>query len=115
MNNGEYNEVQKLDLKNVMSELNSGEVQRIVNALLGLAFHDEDWKGVQDLCIQYSNHPHYNVKGIAILCFGHLARIHGKLETEKVLPIVKKALRDSNDFVVGHANSALGDIQFFVK
>jgi hypothetical protein len=115
MNNGKYKEVQVYDKESALEELKSSEVKKITNALLRLTFHESDGKWVQDICIQYSNHSHYNVRGIAILCFGHLARIHGELETEIVLPIVNKALHDSNGFVSGHANSALDDIQFFIK
>jgi hypothetical protein len=115
MNNGKYEEVQEYNKESTIEELKSTEANGIVNALLGLTFHEGNWKWVQDICIQYSSHSEYKVRGIAILCFGHLARIHGELDTERVLPIVKKALRDSNEFVVGHANSALDDIQFFVK
>lgn len=115
MSNGENEEVQEFDKESAIKELKSGEAKRIINALLALAFYEEDWKWVQDICIVYSNHSHSNVRGIAILCFGHLARIHGELELEKVLPIVKKALNDSNDFVSSHANSALDDIQLFIK
>ncbi|KRE45524.1 HEAT repeat domain-containing protein [Paenibacillus sp. Soil522] len=115
MENGKYEEIQKYDKDFAIQELKLGDDKRIINALLGLALNEQDWMWVQDICIQFSNHSNYNVRGIAILCFGHLARIHGQLETEKVLPIVKKALNDTNDFVRGQANSALDDIQFFSK
>ena len=115
MNSGKYEEVQEYDKESVIEELQSTEANRVVNALLGLSFHEENWKWVQDTCIQYSSHSDYKVRGVAILCFGHLARIHGELDTERVIPIVKKALCDSNDIVVGHANSDLDDIKIFVK
>ncbi|MEF2246496.1 hypothetical protein [Paenibacillus sp. IITD108] len=115
MDNGRYEEIQEYDKDSTIQELKLGDDKRIINALLGLAFNEQDWKWVQDICLQFSNNSNYKVRGIAILCFGHLARIHGQLETELVLPIVKKALNDSNEFVRGHANSALDDIQFFLK
>jgi hypothetical protein len=115
MDNGTYGEIQEHDKNSALQELKSNDERRIVNALLGLALNEQDWKWVQDICIKFSSHSSHSVRGIAILCFGHLARIHRELEIEKVLPIVKKALYDSNDFVKGHANNALDDIQFFLE
>jgi hypothetical protein len=111
MNNGKY----EYDKKFSIAELECGEAKRITNALISLALYNPDWKWVQDTCIKFSNHNNDNVRGIAILCFGHLARLHGKLETDRVLLIVKKALQDSSSFVRGHADSALDDIEFFCK
>jgi hypothetical protein len=84
MNNGKYEEVQEYDKESTIKELKSTEANRIVIALLGLTFHEENWKWVHDICIQYCSHIDYIVRGITILCFGHLARIHGKLDTESI-------------------------------
>ncbi|MFB9327081.1 HEAT repeat domain-containing protein [Paenibacillus aurantiacus] len=98
-----------------MEALHSGEVKKVVDALLALTFHNDDWKAVQEICIRCSSDQNPNVRGIAILCFGHLARIHGDLEQDKVLPIVRNALNDPNEFVRSHATSALDDIHFFLN
>ena len=114
MDHGEYREVPAFERRAALAALDSGDVDRMVDALLGLALHDPDWKWIQDLCIRYSGHPHANVRGIAVLSFGHVARIHGKLETDRVLPILRRALQDPDPLVRGQAHSALADVQFFV-
>ncbi|MDP4145467.1 MAG: hypothetical protein Q8936_13440 [Bacillota bacterium] len=98
-----------------LSEIYSGESTRIVNGLLSLAFYDDDYEFVENLCIEYSNHFDDRVRGLAILCFGHLARIHGKLHIDRVAPIVKGALKDKSEYVRGQAICAKDDINFFLK
>ncbi|MCM3630408.1 hypothetical protein M3194_24040 [Paenibacillus glycanilyticus] len=114
LNNGNYEEINGYDQRKTFDDLHSGESKKVVNALLSHSFHEDDWKQVQDICIHHSSDQNSNVRGIAILCFGHLARIHGELELEHVLPIVKKALNDPSEFVRSHATSALDDIKFFL-
>lgn len=77
-----------------LTELESNEPKRIIDALLSLSFYDEDLEFVENICIEYSSHVNDYIRGVAVLCFGHLARIHGNLNVEKVIPIIKKAEND---------------------
>lgn len=97
-----------------LEQMKSDETDRIVDALLSLSFYDEDWEYVENICIEYSNHSDSKVRGISILCFGHLARIHEQLHTEKVMPIINKALIDKDDFIRNHAYDAKDDINTFL-
>ena len=87
-----YREVPEYDRDTAIREIDSGVSERMVEALLALAFHNPDWHWVQDICIKYSNSSDANVRGVAILCFGHLARLHRMLDTEIVVPIVIEAM-----------------------
>ena len=98
-----------------LQQIKSDETDRIVDALLSLAFYEDNWMSVENLCIGHSSHTDSKVRGIAILCFGHLARIHGQLHIEKVMPIINKALIDKDDFIRGHAYDAKDDINTFLK
>lgn len=102
----EYNEY--------LSRISSGETSAVVDGLLGLVFHCEDLEFAQCQCFSLVKHKDYNVRGIAILCFGHLARIHGSITTEWVLPYIMSALKDDSKFVRDHAVSALEDIEMFL-
>ena len=83
--------------------------------MLGLSLYGENVDFIQEILVEYSNNIDENIRGVAILGFGHIARIHRKMDKELVLPIVKKGLKDSSNFVRGHAENALDDINFFVK
>jgi hypothetical protein len=83
--------------------------------LLSLALNTDDGEFVQDLMVQYSQHKNENIRGIAILCFGHIARIHRALNKELIIPLINDALSDESKFVRVHAHSALDDIKMFCK
>jgi 3-methyladenine DNA glycosylase AlkC len=52
---------------------------------------------------------------MAMLCFGHICRIHRTLDKEKVLPILGKGLKDKDEYVRGAAENALNDIEVFYE
>ena len=108
-----YKAVPELDRDTALKELDSGFAERAVEALLALAFYDPDGRWVQNICRKYSGSSNEDVRRIAILCFGHLARIHRTLETELVVPIVIEAMEDPSAYLSGTARDALGDILMF--
>ena len=69
----------------------------------------------EDLCICLSSHPHFNVRGNAILGFGHLARTCRKLGRDVVQPIIEDALFDESEYVRDHAKAAAEDIAHYLK
>ncbi len=83
--------------------------------VLSVALYSENFEYAENFCIQLSNHKHFNVRGNAILGFGHLARVHGKLDENKTKPIIENALTDKNKFVRSQANAAKDDIEHFLK
>lgn len=109
----EYREVPKWSRRFALSELDSGDTRRIVEALLSFAFNDEDWQFVQNLLIRYSNHQEQNIRYMAMLCFGHLCRIHRTIDKDRVLPILQAGLKDEEKYVRGAAEDALSDIEMF--
>lgn len=90
----------------------SGTPEEMCNALLSTALYDEDWQWAQDRCLDFLDHPNVQVKEIAIVCLGHIARIHQKLDLELVLPALKKQ-RDDPEFA-GRVEDTLDDIQVFL-
>ena len=57
----------------------------------------------EKICLQLVNHPHFNVRGNAVLGLGHIARTCRKLNLELAVPAITVALQDPHDFVRGHA------------
>ena len=73
-----------------------------------------DCAWAQEICLALSSHEHFNVRGNAVLGFGHLARTCGKLDLDRVLPIVSTALKDENKYVRGHAIDTASDIKQYL-
>ena len=107
-----YEAILPITWEQAAAELATGDASRTVNTLLSLAYHCPNWRCVQDLCVQYSRHQDVDVRGVAVLCFGHLARIHGVLDTGVVLPLLKELANDPE--IGGWVQDALDDIRMFL-
>lgn len=68
----------------------------------------------EGICMMFARHPHSNVRGNAILGFGHLARTCGQLNLEAVASVVLAALQDEDEYVRGQAQSAADDLLHFL-
>jgi hypothetical protein len=68
----------------------------------------------QDVCVRLAAHPHPNVRGNAVLGFGHLARTCGALDEAVVRPLLEAAMRDPDEYVRGQADAAAGDVAHFL-
>jgi hypothetical protein len=101
----------RLKAEEAIARDNSEELLRVVLAV-GLHELDGDWAAT--FCEQLCHHPHANVRGNAVLSLGYLARRFGKLNEDRVRPIIESALRDSDDYVRGQAHDAADDIQHFL-
>ena len=110
-----------------MGPFQDGWTKQDVEAVIGRGLADEllyvpivitmdplDCAWAERICLDLASHNHFNVRGNAILGFGHLARIHGQLDRSVVLPIIEAGLVDSHDYVRGHANDAADDIEHFL-
>ena len=87
--------------------------EKIEEALLRVTFHDEDWHWVQSYCLKFLEYPNKSVRAVAAICLGHLACIHGTLDTAIVVPALKAQLSDPK--VAKEASEALDDIALFVR
>ncbi len=91
------------------------DVETLSLVVLSVALYSKDYEYAVNLCVQFSSHEHFNVRGNAIQGFGHIARIGRKLNEEIVKPIIKRALKDENEFVRGNAIDAKDDTKSYLK
>lgn len=98
----------------VEQALRDDEPARLLRAVVAVAMYDADWRYAQDLCIRLSAHQDFNVRGNAVLGFGHIARVHRQLDRDTVQPIIEAALRDPDDYIRGHATDAADDTAQFL-
>jgi len=107
-----YQSVFPISRANAERTFAEGDSKAIADALLGLAYYDEDWRWVQDVCLRYLAGEDESLKATAATCLAHLARIHGKIDKEKVIPALR-ALRN-HPIISGYIDDALGDIDHFL-
>jgi hypothetical protein len=94
------------------AHLRSADSHARINALLAMAYHEPDWRWVQDQCLAMLHDPHVDVRAMAALCLGHVARLHRRLDLDRVLPALTALL--PAEIVGSRARDALDDIETFI-
>ena len=99
----------------VEKAIQADDADALLRAVVAVSMTDLDWRYAQNLCIHLSSHENANVRGNAVLGFGHIARVHGHLERARVQPIIRTALHDVDEFVRRQASCAIEDTAFFLN
>ena len=95
----------------------------IASALLSISYWPGEWRWIQDQLLLFADHNHYWVRRNAVQGLGYVARVNGKLDVERVEPVLQSiATRpsdrqtESNDemHLRGAAEDALEDIEIFI-
>ena len=55
--------------------------EELLRAVLSVALHSDDEVWASSSCLRLAAHPHFNVRGNAILGLGHRARRHRRLDS----------------------------------
>lgn len=108
----EFKDPAPIPRKEIVKIFSSGSNDEICSALVSMSFYEEDWKWAQDRCLYFLDHPDADVRGTAVTCLGHIARIHNKLDREEVVQALKNHLHD--EAIAGRIEDALDDIQMFL-
>lgn len=111
----QYHEIVPLDKAAAGELLLSGDEEKIVMGLLGLVEGNTEWRWVQDQCLRFVNDPRVTVARVAIMCLGHLARMEGKLDLDKVMPMLDAGLQHENPAIRGVTEDTLSDISIYIK
>jgi hypothetical protein len=99
--------------RSLLGSLADDDIPDLLNALLAVTFSDPDWEWVQDRCLEFLDHPDSRVKALAVTCLGHLARIHRKLDKERVVArLAAVRLRDPE--LAGRVEDATEDIEQYL-
>ena len=85
----------------------------VAEALYSATYHDEDWKWVQGLCLQFLKSEHVQIRWAAATCLGNLATFPKQLDLDLVLPVLHEASRDPA--IRAPAEDRLADVKQFVK
>jgi hypothetical protein len=108
-----YEELAPIDRGVAAVDLASADEGRMSKALIRLALHDPDWQYVQAVCVCYANDPHPWVRRNCATCLGHLARLHGMLELNSALPVLRRLEKDPE--TSSWAEAALHDVYMYIK
>ena len=101
-----------LDREEATTALNSDDPALICNALVAVALNDDDAGWVEEQCWRLGSHPDADVRGIAGLCLGHVARRFGGVQ-RRSWRLVKALCRDPE--VGMGACDGLADLRMFAS
>ena len=103
---------ERLPREVALAQLESADSVARMDALLSLALYDPDWELAQDRCLALLGDHDRNVVATAILGLAHVARLHRRLDLERVLPELER-LR-SEPALLGRVEDAIDDIAVFI-
>ena len=109
-----YEDIPILTKEEILEVLHEADPDELKTIPLSAALGIDDWQWAQAVCLQLATHPEPIVRGNAILGFGHLARVHRRLDRDRVEPALRDALNDRDAYVRGHADSAAEDVTTFL-
>lgn len=87
----------------------------LMDVVMEIAHESDSHEWAQSCCVQLARHRNANVRGNAVLAFGHLARRFGRLDPQRVHRLVEIALHDPSEYVRGQAASAAEDLATFLS
>ena len=98
----------------LIQETMNTDIESAVGEIVGFSNYAENYDEAEQFLLSLCDNADPNIRGISILGLGHLARVHRQSSNEAV-SVVQKALKDTDSYVSGHADSAADDIAQFTK
>ncbi len=109
--NDQLKDIHPIERKSAEMAFCSGDSKRICDALIRVTYYDNDYEWVLNKCIDFTQSESFDVRRLAIICFGHLARIYGTLDKKKVIALLEVLKKDPR--LEGVVEDALDDIDMF--
>lgn len=111
---GTYEEIREWSRAEVEAAIERDVPDELLYAVVAVALYADDAEWAESVCLRLAEHPHCNVRGNAILGFGHIARVHRRLARRRVLPLLETAFLDPDLYVRQHARGAADDISHYL-
>lgn len=109
-----YEQIEPIDRNQAETLLAGNGREAICRTLVSVATFESDRHWAQNQCLKFARHDDPFVRGVAATCLGHLARIHGVIDEDEVVPVVVELLRDKDPGTRGKAQDALSDFSTFL-
>jgi hypothetical protein len=104
-----YSDVSEYSRERVIEALERDDPEELLQVAISVSMYFPGFEFAQQVCVQPASHEHCNVRGNAVLGFGHIARRFRRL----VKPLVEGALKSGNKYVNGQPWAASDDIAHF--
>ena len=101
-------------IDDINAAVERADPRELLHVSVVISLNPPDCRWSQALCVRLATHPDEEVRGNAVLAFGHLARTCGHLDEPTVKPILETALQDPSPYVRSQAQSAADDVEHFL-
>ena len=89
-----YHDVEEMSREQLSVEFSSDDDDRVAVAPVSAAYYEGDWHWVQEQCLELLKGDRSDLRRVAATCFGHLARIHGTIDGNRVVPVLQALKQD---------------------
>jgi hypothetical protein len=109
----EFINLDPITLSEASDAFASQSSNRIIDALLRLSHFPIEYDQTEQACLTYLDSEDFEVRRIAVLALGHLARTCRFIDKGKIIPILKAMGKDPT--ISGTVEDALDDIEIFAR
>lgn len=110
-----YESIEPVEAEDAEAAYQRNDPAELLLVAVGVGLHSADLPWAESFCMRIAKHPHFNVRGNAILSFGHLARRFKTLNWPESIEAVRSGLMDADEYVRGQADAAADDVEWFAK
>ena len=96
------------------SLIHSDNERDILRALLTISMNNIDYEKAIIFIKMHISAKNNNVRRVAILCLGHVARVYRKMDIEIFLPILLREAKNDDQAIAATALEVLEDFKIFL-
>ena len=108
-----YEPIEELPITDVKAALASDDPLQIIRGLLSASNYADDWQWAQQISLDFLRNENDDVKSVCLTCLSDIARIHGILDREKVMPSLQ-ALAETDSPLAKEASEAIDEIEWYL-
>jgi hypothetical protein len=110
-----YQSIEPVEVDDAEAALERDNPDELLLVAISVGMYAEDLAWAEAFCLRLAKHSHFNVRGNAVLSFGHLARRFKTLGRAASIDAIRSGLTDADEYVRGQADAAADDVEWFAK
>ena len=110
----EYIKIPDFD-NDTLLKLNSSDQEVVILTILSIVERSGNYDSAISVTRKFSDHHNEYIRGVAIECISHIARLWNKLPDDLIEKVHDLLLYDSSDLVRDNANDVINDLEIFIK
>ena len=110
-----YDPIRRMSKQEINAAIRENDSKKLSIAVISAALYSGDGVWAEKLAYKLIDHPDHLVRGNAMLSLGHIARVHGTLDRDRAIDVLRVAMNDRDEYVRTHASDARDDVEHWIK